>query len=145
MFEAMSFIRTVASRLKVQKLILRPISYQKRATSELWFKTPFFFRLQHSASNSAAAVEQAEAVPSLTNDRGGLPVTADSADVASTKWPVCDNSNVPKTLRARKWNRWSRRTGLVGIKLGMTQMWSKEGFPIAVTVLQVCVCVCVCV
>ena len=42
-----------------------------------------------------------------------------------------------EVLSERKWHKRSRRTGLVGIKLGMTQLWNKEGSPIAVTVLQV--------
>ena len=151
----MSLIGTAANHLRVQKLALRLINFQKSPpTGELCFKTAFLFshppRFQHSASIPTAATEQTDAVSGLdlTNHRGGLPVSADSADVAGS---VCDHSNVPKTLRARKWNWWSRRTGLVGIKLGMTQMWNKEGFPVAVTVLQVCVCVnccmrvCVCV
>ena len=40
-------------------------------------------------------------------------------------------------LRERKWTRRSRRTGLVTIKLGMTQMWDKRGTSLATTVLQV--------
>ena len=68
-------------------------------------------------------------------------IGSDSAlsDVMTTqvRVPVSADDNVPKTLRYRKWNWWSRRTGLVAVKLGMTQLWNKEGFPVAVTVLQV--------
>lgn len=35
------------------------------------------------------------------------------------------------------WKETSRRTGVIAIKLGMTQLWNKEGYPVAVTVLQV--------
>jgi len=41
-------------------------------------------------------------------------------------------------LLKREWKNTSRRTGVIAIKLGMTQLWNKEGFPVAVTVLQVC-------
>lgn len=40
-------------------------------------------------------------------------------------------------LRPRKWTRRSRRTGVLAKKLGMTQLWKKDGSPVAVTVLQV--------
>lgn len=36
-----------------------------------------------------------------------------------------------------EWKETSRRTGVIAIKLGMTQLWNKEGYPVAVTVLQV--------
>lgn len=43
----------------------------------------------------------------------------------------------PVELKQIPWGKWSRRTGVIAIKLGMTQMWDKEGFPMAATVLQV--------
>ena len=35
-----------------------------------------------------------------------------------------------------EWTPQSRRTGVIAVKLGMTQVWNKDGFPMAVTVLQ---------
>ena len=35
------------------------------------------------------------------------------------------------------WTFKSRRTGLIGIKLGMTQMWNKSGKIVPVTLIQV--------
>ena len=43
----------------------------------------------------------------------------------------------PVVLRPRKWTRISRRTGVLSRKLGMTQLWKKDGTSVAVTVLQV--------
>lgn len=37
----------------------------------------------------------------------------------------------------------SRRTGVLALKLGMTQIWNNEGNSVAVTLLQVIICVCV--
>lgn len=37
----------------------------------------------------------------------------------------------------REWSSQSRRSGAIAVKLGMTQVWSEEGLPTAVTVLQV--------
>ena len=53
--------------------------------------------------------------------------------------PVGKISEAPSELvvKERKWTKVSRRTGLIAIKLGMTQMWNKEGTSHAVTVLQV--------
>ena len=43
-----------------------------------------------------------------------------------------------ETMELKKeWTPQSRRTGVIAVKLGMTQLWNKEGFPLAVTVLQV--------
>ncbi len=44
-------------------------------------------------------------------------------------------------LKAGEWSRTSRRCGAVAIKLGMSQVWTKEGTSVAVTLLQVRVCV----
>ena len=43
----------------------------------------------------------------------------------------------PVVLRPRKWTRISRRTGVLSKKLGMTQLWKKDGTSVAVTVVQV--------
>ena len=40
-------------------------------------------------------------------------------------------------LRKRPWTKVSRRSGVIALKLGMTQLWKKNGMPMAVTVLQV--------
>ncbi len=40
-------------------------------------------------------------------------------------------------LVQREWKLGSRRTGAIAVKLGMTQLWNKEGRPMAVTVLRV--------
>ena len=89
--------------------------------------------LRWSATSTTAQASPAE-------NEESLPTSADSAAVSLVSGERVKEAVdiVPKTLKPRKWNRWSRRTGLVAIKLGMTQLWSKQGFPIAVTVLQVC-------
>ncbi len=47
------------------------------------------------------------------------------------------SSVVPGDLVGHEWTPESRRTGVIAVKMGMTQLWSKEGFPVAVTVLRV--------
>ena len=41
------------------------------------------------------------------------------------------------SIEKKELSKTSRRAGLIGIKLGMTQLWNKEGGSIPVTVLQV--------
>lgn len=41
------------------------------------------------------------------------------------------------TFKRPKWNKVARRTGLIALKLGMTQLWNKNGESMAVTLLQV--------
>ena len=53
-----------------------------------------------------------------------------------TNSPPGDVAFERKPLK-RQWKDTSRRTGVIAVKLGMTQLWNKEGYPVAVTVLQV--------
>lgn len=46
-------------------------------------------------------------------------------------------SAVPGGVVQHEWTLESRRTGVIAVKLGMTQLWNKEGEPMAVTVLRV--------
>lgn len=43
----------------------------------------------------------------------------------------------PCTLKAGEWGRSSQRCGALAVKLGMTQLWTKDGNSHAVTLLQV--------
>ena len=40
-------------------------------------------------------------------------------------------------FETKQWSPQSRRTGVIAVKLGMTQLWDEQGSPMAVTVLQV--------
>ena len=141
----MSFLTTLATRLRLQRLgVLAVNPLRTTLIAEQSLKAPNIPLQLHSAgcTTSVAELEALEdPVPSTVSvqrEEGTLPVDGDSVTtggVAVRRGVV--NDNIPRTLRARKWNWWSRRTGLVAVKLGMTQMWNKEGFPVAVTVLQV--------
>lgn len=151
----MSFLTKFANRLRVLSLSFRLINTRgSHLASELSSHPPYLPQLcrsiglpdagaRHYSTNGAAVVEE-ESMPYYGSSRAGGESEmsgSDSAlsDVMTTQVcvPVPTDDNVPKTLRPRKWNWWSRRTGLVAVKLGMTQLWNKEGFPVAVTVLQV--------
>ena len=131
----MSFLTTFAAPVRDYRLCLRLLNslrtcpgFKLTARTPSYSLTPACLRWSANAQSSPAESEESLSAP------------ADSAVLSSVSGESVKeavNDVVPKTLEARKWNRWSRRTGLVAIKLGMTQLWSKQGFPIAVTVLQV--------
>ena len=139
----MSFLTTLAAHLRGQRRSLRaPNPLKTYLAAEPSFKAAVCASLQlypRCTASSAELEALEETVPStisLEREEGALPVVGADSAVEKTGRGVV-NDNVPRTLRSRKWNWWSRRTGLVAVKLGMTQMWNKEGFPVAVTVLQV--------
>ena len=71
--------------------------------------------------------------PILASTRAPNPAEGEGEEAAA---PAGGQSS-ELVLAQREWRKSSRRTGLVAIKLGMTQLWDREGLPIAVTVLQV--------
>ena len=76
-----------------------------------------------SVALSEKELQVAESVLSRMCGAGGAPAASTEAD--------------PIVLRKRRWTRFSRRTGMIATKLGMTQLWRKDGTSVAVTVLQV--------
>ena len=145
----MSFLTTLATRLTLQRLgVLAANPLKTCLVAEQSLKAANISLHLHPTrcTSSVAELEAVEQpVPSavcMEREERALPVVDDSTAAGETVVKRGDvvHDNVPRTLRERKWNWWSRRTGLVAVKLGMTQMWSKEGFPMAVTVLQVKVC-----
>jgi hypothetical protein len=90
--------------------------------------------LQHSYLTSTGTVP----TPALTPEHSDRPLeaTAEGDDAAHD---VQDSATHPQDSVAVKksWTRWAKRCGVIAVKLGMTQLWSKEGTPMAVTVLQV--------
>ena len=43
-------------------------------------------------------------------------------------------------LKQREWTQSSVRAGAVGVKIGMTYLWRKDGMPTRATLIQVCLC-----
>ena len=137
----MSFLTTFAAHLRDYRLCVRLLnSLRTSSCFELAARTPNLYPVappcvRWSATSTAALASTAESA-----SEESLPVSAESAAVSSVSGESVNevvDDVVPKTLEATKWNTLSRRTGLVAIKLGMTQLWNKQGVPIAVTVLQV--------
>ena len=142
----MSFLITSGAHIRTRGLYLRLLNSLRNSPGfELSSRTPC--SPTSPWLHCSATITAAQASPAVSGSEESLPVCADSATVTPVNRKSTDEGIdiVPKTLEPRKWNKWSQRTGLVAIKLGMTQLWGKQGFPIAVTVLQVCACVCACV
>ena len=73
----------------------------------------------------------AATAPAIPDDRHEM-ATGDTSD-------GCDPPSPSKVaaLKQKGWTKSAKRCGVIAIKLGMTQLWDKEGHPLAVTVLQV--------
>ena len=77
----------------------------------------------------------------VTSTRMSLIVRALSSPVTAEA-PTSESAEEEAVRFERKqWSPQSRRTGVIAVKLGMTQLWDEQGSPMAVTVLQVKGCV----
>ncbi len=81
------------------------------------------YRVVSSEALSREELQIAESVLARLNRPAKVPA-------ASTEVPT-----LPPL--AEEWGRKSRRCGALAVKLGMTQLWTKDGTSAAVTVLQV--------
>lgn len=137
----MSFLATFAAHSRDYRLCVRLLNSLRTASCfELAARTPSLYPVAPPCVRWSATSTAAQASSAESASEESLPVSAESAVVSSVSGESMNevvDDIVPKTLEATKWNTLSRRTGLVAIKLGMTQLWNKQGVPIAVTVLQV--------
>ena len=65
------------------------------------------------------------------------PAAAATSDCSQASQDPTTHNSGALVLRKRPWTKVSRRSGVIALKLGMTQLWKKNGMPMAVTVLQV--------
>lgn len=94
-----------------------------------------------AATAASTSTNPIPAAPTTDNDASDhhSQVNGRQHEVAAKETVSPSTPHNPGTvvLKEGKWTKVARRTGLIAIKLGMTQLWNKEGRPIAVTVLQV--------
>ena len=65
-------------------------------------------------------------------------VATEVVDSEAVSPPLVDGQDPGMiVLKKKEWTNLSRRTGILAIKLGMTQLWEKNGVSVATTVLQV--------
>jgi hypothetical protein len=64
-------------------------------------------------------------------------VTSPAACEAETGGAGQESAPAADRPHRAEWSPQSRRTGVIAVKLGMTQMWGDTGDPVPVTVLQV--------
>ena len=112
------FARALRATFAVESHLFESFGSTRRYCRHFLHQKPLFscFRTGSSSSNTAANLHSNEEHP-------------------SGKAPPPGSAPVGLGIK-REWTPQSRRTGVIAVKLGMTQLWNKDGFPMAVTVLQ---------
>lgn len=101
-----------------------------RRPSQLWSRV-----LKRGCLSSAANTAQSPQTQLNGHPEGAAAVAPSDSCQASRDPTTCKSTAL--VLNKRPWTKVSRRSGVIALKLGMTQLWKKDGMPMAVTVLQV--------
>lgn len=116
-----AFAKALRATFAVEPRLFEGLGSTRRCFGHLLHQRPALsgFSAGRNSSNTAADLQSNEEHPRPSGET-----------------PPPPGSTAEGLGLEREWTPQSRRTGVIAVKLGMTQLWNKEGFPMAVTVLQ---------